>query len=144
MASLPVFEKRTHVVKKGETLHGICKRLTGSASPWDLTEWRDRIIRANHLDDTVPLKPGMELIIPDTFPVAPMIDSVSNEGQQRLGTMAMTQRDDAYAQLDIARSERCEAIKDKIFAERVMRIVTIVGLIGWLFAAIYAVDYYTK
>lgn len=125
---------RTHVVKRGESLHGICKRLTGSASPWDLTEWRDRLIRANNLNDSVPLKEGATLIIPDTFPAKPVIDGDSPAGAQRLSLMAMDQRDAAYqqvTQLMLARDDCREQVREM---RRIYVGAIAVAIAGWIAA----------
>jgi hypothetical protein len=100
---------RTHIVQAGETLHGIVKRLTGSACPGELAGWRHRLEQFNNLPVAYRAKLGDVLKIPSDFPASPRMDVDSSAGQQRIQIIAATEAEELHAQNGLLRAELVEA-----------------------------------
>lgn len=84
---------RTYTTKRGESLHGIAKRLTGDLDPVVLLDRVDDLRRRNGFSEFPRFLGNETIIIPDSFPAEPKVDTESSAGQQRLKILALTERD---------------------------------------------------
>jgi len=64
---------RTHTVKRGETLHGIAKRLSGSSDPSEIAGYTQALARANGNLPAGLVKEGAVLTVPQHFPDRPSV-----------------------------------------------------------------------
>jgi LysM domain len=65
--------QRTHTVKRGETLHGIAKRLSGASNPSEIAGYTRELSRANGDLPAGVVKEGTVLTVPLHFPDRPAV-----------------------------------------------------------------------
>lgn len=78
---------RIHTIKRGESYHGIAKRLTGSAEPGALLGYRRRLMECNPDAPSAPVV-GWGLIVPPEWPAMPGAGNDGPTGQQRIDLLA--------------------------------------------------------
>lgn len=106
---------RKHTVKRGESWHGIAKRLTGDADPGSLLGRVQRLkeLNAVHLagPGATPSCPpeGAELTIPGEWPAKPVVDQASAAGAQRISLLAVDEMERLRKELSFD-AERWRAI----------------------------------
>lgn len=66
---------RTYQVGRGETLHGIAKRLSGAADSGEIAEWLAMLQKANGGMRNGVVPESTILNVPEAFPAAPRVQS---------------------------------------------------------------------
>ncbi len=109
---------RIYTVRRGETLHGICKRLTGDVSPADIAERTYQMGRLNGGIQAGALPEGLELKVPESFPLEPSMDHSSGAGRQRLAGIMFSHTEELSNSLEKLREETDRELARAWSAER--------------------------
>lgn len=137
---------RYHRVQRAESWHGIAKRLSGSADPYELLGLVQRLKEVNpQVDSSLSCPPfTAELVIPSEWAERPLVDTTSPAGRQRIAILAVDELIVARAQL-AAREDYAAmlAVRLKLEREAATEWHTIAGLTGWAFVR-WAWAYYWK
>lgn len=109
---------RTYTVRRGETLHGICKRLTGDVSPADIVERTYQMARLNGGIQAGALPEGLELKVPESFPLEPRMDHSSAAGQHRVAGLMFSHAEELSNSLEKLRHATDEELSRAWRSER--------------------------
>lgn len=125
---------RTHTVRRGESWHGIAKRLADSADPGELLGLVQRLKEVNGplgvtIEGSCPYA-GVELRIPSEWAERPLVDQSSPAGAQRISLLAV---------------EEMERLRSRLALEEVAarEYLAIDRMGGWQFLR-WAWSYYWK
>ncbi len=109
---------RTYTVKRGETLHGICKRLTGDVSPNDIAERTYQMARLNQGLQAGLIPEGTVLNVPETFPMEPHMDHYSSAGAQRMDAIRFSHAEELANSIERLRHATDEELERAWGGER--------------------------